>query len=493
MKISEIIAEALMVDVPNEEWLQDNIDYAKQKSPDRNGLPYMGKTTATTRPDQRVSIDILKRLPGMRNEQQNVRQEDLAAIMKIMKDTGKLPLSKHDDSEYAPFINVAYDGSAWVNEGNHRIMAAAALGWKDLPVQISYFDGGERITSGPMYPGKIGLGNVGEAQISEGGWASVETQNTIITPAVLAEAVEVANKFAKEFNDWQSKQGLDLEIKMGRPKGSGTYYERDLAQDPTREYGDIDIECFIHSQDGTSSAQRITAYKSAITEFALNSPDYSTENGTNITMKTSAGAVQVDLIYTYHEHANWSRALSPEYRVKGVISTSLTSALAEVLNLSFSTQGLQVKTRNGQPVSFRQSKDTQLHTVSLDPENWAKDIYKFYYTLATGDTPTNLPANLVVHSGLKDEQRLSDIVLAIKSLGSALEEDGLLGNGALAQVANKQDMMSKISSIFAGKLEAVINSSKFDKAATPVAVKNAEKTKLMLAKYRNEIAKLLLN
>lgn len=492
MKISDIIVENLRVDVPNEEWLQDAIEYAKQKSPDRNGLPYMGKTTATARQVE-VPVNLLKQLPGMRNEQQNVRQADLAAIMKIMSDTGKLPLHAHTDEEYKPFINVAYDGSAWVNEGNHRIMAANRLGWTSLPVEISYFDGGERIKSGPMYPGKIGLGNVSNEQVSEGGWASVETQNTVITPAVLAEAVEVANKFAKEYNAWQSKQGLDLEIKMGRPKGSGTYYERDLVQDPTREYGDIDIECFIHSQEGTSSAQRITAYKSAITEFALNSPDYSTENGTNITMQTSAGAVQVDLIYTYHEHANWSRALSPEYRVKGVISTSLTSALAEVLNLSFSTQGLQVKTRNGQPVSFRQSKDTQLHTVSLDPENWAKDIYKFYYTLATGDTPTNLPANLVVHSGLKDEQRLSDIVLAIKSLGSALEEDGLLGNGALAQVANKQDMMSKISSVFASKLEAVINSSKFDKAATPAAVKNAEKTKLMLAKYRNEIAKLLLN
>ena len=157
MQWSPELAEGLRVDVPNEEWLQNAIDYAKSHSPDRRGLPYMGKTTATVRPNQRVSVDILKRLPGMRNEQQNVRREDLAAIMKIMKDTGKLPLSNYDGSEYAPFVNVAYDGSAWVNEGNHRIMAAAALGWDSLPVEISYFDGGERIKSGPMYPGKIGL------------------------------------------------------------------------------------------------------------------------------------------------------------------------------------------------------------------------------------------------------------------------------------------------------------------------------------------------
>lgn len=157
----DFLDEGLRVDVPNEEWLQNAIDYAKQKSPDRNGLPYMGKTTATVRSVD-VPVNILKRIPGMRREQQNVRQADLAAIVKIMSDTGKLPLHGHTGEEYKPFINVAYDGSAWVNEGNHRIMAAAKLGWETLPVEISYFDGGERIKSGAMYPGKIGLGQVSE-------------------------------------------------------------------------------------------------------------------------------------------------------------------------------------------------------------------------------------------------------------------------------------------------------------------------------------------
>ena len=38
-----------------------------------------------------------------------------------------------------------------------RFVAAAELGWPSLPVEISYFDGGERVESGAMYPGKIGL------------------------------------------------------------------------------------------------------------------------------------------------------------------------------------------------------------------------------------------------------------------------------------------------------------------------------------------------
>jgi len=157
-KIQEpgLTESTLSVDVPNEQWLQAAINYAKSKSPDRNGLPYMGKTTATVR-YVNVPVDILKTIPGMRREQTNVRHNDLAAIMKIMNTTGKLPLGSHTGEEYKPFINVAYDGSAWVNEGNHRIMAAAKLGWDTLPIEISYFDGGERIKSGPMYPPKIGL------------------------------------------------------------------------------------------------------------------------------------------------------------------------------------------------------------------------------------------------------------------------------------------------------------------------------------------------
>ena len=157
----QVVAESLNVDVPNEEWLQDAIDYAKSKSPDRNGLPYMGKTTATVR-NVDVPLRILRRIPGMRQEQSRVRHHDLAVIRKIMSTTGKLPLHGHTGQEYKPFINVAYDGSAWVNEGNHRIMAAAELGWETLPVEISYFDGGERVESGTMYPPKIGLGQVAE-------------------------------------------------------------------------------------------------------------------------------------------------------------------------------------------------------------------------------------------------------------------------------------------------------------------------------------------
>ena len=101
-----------------------------------------------------AQTDLLKRIPGARSEQSNVRHDDLKAIMHIMQTTGRLP--QHNGRDYLPFIVVTYDGRPWVSEGNHRIMAAAKLGWDSLPVEIKYFEGGERV-HGPLHPAKIGL------------------------------------------------------------------------------------------------------------------------------------------------------------------------------------------------------------------------------------------------------------------------------------------------------------------------------------------------
>ena len=52
MKIQDIqvLKEGtLSIDVPNEAWLQDKIDYAKSKGRNSYGVPYMGSTTAAVR------------------------------------------------------------------------------------------------------------------------------------------------------------------------------------------------------------------------------------------------------------------------------------------------------------------------------------------------------------------------------------------------------------------------------------------------------------
>lgn len=160
------VAEAhLNTDVPNEEWLADKQGYARKRGRDQWGAPYFGTITAVpaNRENVMVSVVRLHLLKGMRREQDNVRQQDLEWLMDYMGRTGKLPPGNHDQ-EYVPYIMVAYNGEAWVNEGNHRIMAAYRLGWPKMPIEIAYFDGGERVKDGIMYPGKIGLGEPGKLE-----------------------------------------------------------------------------------------------------------------------------------------------------------------------------------------------------------------------------------------------------------------------------------------------------------------------------------------
>jgi hypothetical protein len=110
-----------------------------------------------------VSLRVLSKLKGESNEQDNVRQESLDYIRKNWDEVSKEP----------PYIEVAYNGEAYVSEGNHRIMVALEKGLKTMPVEIRYFDGGER-KNGPLNPGRISsldeaYNSVGRARETEEG------------------------------------------------------------------------------------------------------------------------------------------------------------------------------------------------------------------------------------------------------------------------------------------------------------------------------------
>jgi hypothetical protein len=131
-------------DIPNERWLQEKVKYAESKGRDRYGVPHMGTITGSFNGPVIVPTRVLAKLKGENGEQSAVREKDLQSLIAVMRKTGKLPLNSRGEED-APYIEVAYDGSAWVSEGNHRIMAAQTVGMEDLPVEIRYFDGGERV------------------------------------------------------------------------------------------------------------------------------------------------------------------------------------------------------------------------------------------------------------------------------------------------------------------------------------------------------------
>lgn len=308
--------------------------------------------------------------------------------------------------------------------------------------------------------------------LPEGGWANPVTQNTTITPSLVKTVYEkVLPVFIKKLNEHLKSQDLP-EVELGRPCGSTTYYERDLLRDPKREYGDIDVNLFIPRIEGMTNNANAEIIKTQIRDFCESSPDFQTSNGTNVIFQVDKDYVQVDLITSYHQNKEWTKALAPEYQVKGVLCNSLYSSLGEALQLSIgSGHGVQAKLQKDKLVPFKTSKDVVLKTITNNPKTWAIDIAKFLGAKKISPTLKKYP-------GMLDEIRVADIVNSIKGIAESIDDSELVG---------------KVKDIYLKKIQAAINSSKFDKAATAGAIEKANKTKEALASKSAQIASLFDN
>lgn len=312
-------------------------------------------------------------------------------------------------------------------------------------------------------------------ELYEGGWASAVTQNTIVTPELVANAIALLNKFATQFNAFIAQDNMGP-IEIGPTAGSTAYYERDLKVNPTREYGDIDVNVFIPRVEGLTNNANISLYSEKVKEFCKRNKEYSTENGTNVLFNIGQDYVQVDLIMSYYDSREWITALKPAYNVKGVLCGSLYSSLGEALSLSVGGgHGVQAKLQNGNIVPFKTVKNVELVTVTKDPKTWAVDIAKFLGA-------KKIDPLLTQYAGMIEEPRVPDMINSIKGIAKTLGANGIY---------NEQNLLTKVAEIYKTKIQKAIDSSKYDKAATPAAIEKAEKTKKMLAEKLAEILQLL--
>jgi hypothetical protein len=281
-------------------------------------------------------------------------------------------------------------------------------------------------------------------------------------------------KFVPSLNKFLTTQQLGP-TEISAPGGSATYYERDLKQNPTKEYGDVDVQFHIPRIDGTTNNANTDVYKKAIKTFCDQSADFSTDNGTNIILQHGRDFVQVDLIYSYYENKEWTKALRPEWNVKGVLCNSLYSSLGEALNLSFGGgHGVQAKTQGGRIVPFKTVKDVELQTITNRPNTWAVDIAHYL-----GGKMTPL---LKQYPGLLGEPRVADIIMSFKGIAQSLEQAG--------KIPSAVEFLDTVKNIYLAKIDKAVNSSKYDKAATPEAQAKAAHTKEMLAAKSQEFARL---
>jgi len=156
MRAKEFITEqaTLKIDNPGGTWLQDKIEDIEAAGVNQYGAPKrFGSATAWFTEPVMIPVEVAAKVRGERGEQDNVRKDSLTWLINFMKTNNHLPKNDRGE-EYAPFIVVDHSGTPWVNEGNHRIMAAKALGWKYIPVELKYFTGGEN-QDGLLSPTKV--------------------------------------------------------------------------------------------------------------------------------------------------------------------------------------------------------------------------------------------------------------------------------------------------------------------------------------------------
>jgi hypothetical protein len=313
----------------------------------------------------------------------------------------------------------------------------------------------------------------------EGGWADVLTQNTIITPMVVSKVINSLDNFINQFNEYLKTQNVPP-VMLGTPCGSTTYFKKDLINNPNREYGDIDINFIIPRIEGLTNSANERLIGENIMKFCEGNPNFQTKNGTNVIVNLDGEYYQVDLVTCYYENKEWSHALAPEYNVKGVLCNSIYSSMGEALKLSVNSHGIQAKRQNGELVPFRQTKDFDLVTITNNPLTWALDLVKFFGC----ETVSPL---LKKYPGKVGEIKVQDMINSIKGISETLEM-----NGKLNGYSSSNELLSKIKEIYLGKINKAINSPKFDKAITPLAIEKAQKTKETLAKKSIEIAELII-
>lgn len=316
--------------------------------------------------------------------------------------------------------------------------------------------------------------------VIEGGWASVKTQDTTITPATVAGVVDWLRGFEKRLNQYLTKENIPT-VSIGRPVGSGTYYKRDLEQNPNKEYGDIDVQFVIPRIKDQPASKNESMYYKAVADYCASSGDCETQSGKNIVADIpKIGWTQIDLVAIFGDRVEWNEVLAPEHGTKGILSSSLYSSLAAVLNISFSTRGVYAKTRDGELVPFNQRKGTELQKISTSANKWGEDLARFLGAETISKTLKDSP-------GIEGEVKIENITKTIQGIADTLEQNRSLPE----PYSSASDLMSAVRTDYLDRVDRVINSSKFEKAASPQVQKKAEETKKMLHDRSREIAQLL--
>lgn len=319
-------------------------------------------------------------------------------------------------------------------------------------------------------------------EISEGGWDTTVTQSTVINPRIVSTTLSQVDRFVKDFNRWLESKNLDP-VKLGRPTGSASYYERDMKHDPEKIYGDVDLQMIAPPFQGLSYGQYTAKWNGLADEFVKSvRPDYvhptESKAGHPIFKIGKDAFVQVD--FMWHEPAlqQWGATrVTPEHNVKGLLTGNMYSVLGELLDMSIQHAGVQYKVQDGVHVPFSKQKDVEIKTISINPKTFVLDILK-HFAKSANKKSLEIDPMLSQHSGVNPENvKIQDMVLAVKGLADSFEANGLFGIGVLSRYNDAREFEDAFIRRYEEKAMADVTAKKREKANTPEAKARAEADK----------------
>jgi hypothetical protein len=334
--------------------------------------------------------------------------------------------------------------------------------------------------------------------LQEGGWATTKTQDKQPTPETVKQIAPILKKFESEFNAYLKKQNYQP-IKFGSFVGSSKYWERDLKSTPDKEYGDIDVIFVIPRIEGVSEHKNSSIYQDLIAQFTREkNPKYLVDDpdrvGQNLLINLGNEVHQVDLVKSFPHAEDWTtHRMTPQHLLKGSFMGFLYASLAEVLNLSIGGTGVMAKHIGDEIVPFKKQKVDRVDTISLDPGNFARHIFDYFYNRShEGKDKPKISARLNSHPGInRDEITFKDLASAVKGLAQSFDLNDMYGKGDLKNVKSYDDFIAKIKSAYLEKAHAGTLATKFEKATSEKSKKRAEETKELLRTVPEQLLKFL--
>jgi hypothetical protein len=320
----------------------------------------------------------------------------------------------------------------------------------------------------------------------EGGWDTTKTQSTVLNPAIVGVALKVVDKFVVDFNNFNKSQNIPA-VQRGKPTGSTAYHEIDSIENPDNIYGDIDLQMVAPIQGGMTNAQFTSFWNDSADKFAksgkVNYIDTSeSKPGHPIFQVGNDQYVQVDFMWHPTELADWGAArVTPERGIKGLLMGNMFSVLGELLNMSIQHAGVQLKTVNGQQVSFSKQKDVNVETLSINPRTFVYDIFNYLHQQIKGSPAKQVDPLLKQYPGNNvDDVKIATMVNSVKGFAQSCELAGLFGQGALQNFTGADDFLNRFVVRYDEKAQIDIAGKKRDKATTPEAIAraNADREKI---------------